>query len=202
MPSGMPSTSYAGTPVWPACAPPRCPARVRRGPSRPAAASCGQAGASSAVTVSNVVGARSQAPAWPPAAPKRARHAAVTAEMHHEATVSTRRRDRPQPRASGRSSGAVLLPAQASQAQAQPACDEARELQLAAEVALLETKYAASVQVRRLPQRATAALAAWRGRPCTTRALGPGPRRGPAAERCCVNAPGAGCPSARRRARR
>ncbi len=99
---------------------------------------------------------RAQAPAWPLTAPKRARHAAVTAEMHHEATVSTRRRDRPQPRASGRSSGAVLLPAQASQAQARPACDEARELQLAAEVAQLETKYAASVQVRGLPQRATA----------------------------------------------
>lgn len=63
------------------------------------------------------------------------------------ATISTKRRDRPQPRSSNQA-----LPPAARLAAAQgaelPACDEAREQELAAEVAELKKKYAASVQVR------------------------------------------------------
>ena len=90
-----------------------------------------------------------QAPAWQPVtSPRRARHtAAVTAKAGHMATISTKRRDRPQPR----SSNQALLPAAqpaAAQGAELPACDEAREQELAAEVVELKKKYAASVQVR------------------------------------------------------
>ncbi|KAK9838557.1 hypothetical protein WJX81_007314 [Elliptochloris bilobata] len=64
------------------------------------------------------------------------------------ATISTKRRDRPQPRASSKAPPPAAKPLSA-QASELPACDEAREQELVAEVALLKTKYAASVQVNK-----------------------------------------------------